>query len=145
MSQAIKFNGGGHVNHEFFWESLAPAAEEGGVPPAAGSELAKLIAASFGSHEDFVKNFTATTIAVQGSGWGWLAYNKQTKELEIRTTANQDRLCDQSAALVPLLTIDVWEHAYYLDYQNVRPKFMEEIWKVVNWKKVGERLAAAQA
>ena len=79
-----------------------------------------------------VKNYSATAVAVQGSGWGWLAYNKQTKELEIRTTFNQDRLSDQSAALVPLLTLDVWEHAYYLDYQNLRPKFIEEIWKVVN-------------
>lgn len=65
--------------------------------------------------------------------------------MEIRTTANQDRLSDQSAALVPLLTLDVWEHAYYLDYQNLRPKFIEEIWKVVNWGKVAERLAAAKA
>ena len=84
--------------------------------PTADSDLGKLITSSFGSHDDFVKNFSAATIGVQGSGWGWLAYNKQTKELEIRTTFNQDRLVDQSAALVPLLTVDVWEHAYYLDY-----------------------------
>ena len=116
LSQAIKFNGGGHVNHEFFWESLAPISEGGGVVPTADSDLGKLITSSFGSHDDFVKNFSAATIGVQGSGWGWLAYNKQTKELEIRTTFNQDRLVDQSAALVPLLTVDVWEHAYYLDY-----------------------------
>lgn len=76
LSQGIKFNGGGHVNHEFFWESLAPISEGGGVAPAADSDLGKLISKSFGSHEDFVKNFSAATVAVQGSGWGWLAYNK---------------------------------------------------------------------
>lgn len=143
LSQAIKFNGGGHVNHEFFWDNLAPISAGGGVAPAADSDLGKLMAKCFGSHEDFVKNFTASTVGVQGSGWGWLAYNKQTKELEIRTTFNQDRLCDQSASLVPIMTVDIWEHAYYLDYQNVRPKFMEEIWKIINWTKVAERLAAA--
>lgn len=116
LSQGIKFNGGGHLNHEFFWESLAPISGGGGVAPASDSALGKLIAHSFGSFDDFVKGFSAQTVAVQGSGWGWLAYNKQTKELEIRTTFNQDRLCDQSPNLVPLLTIDVWEHAYYLDY-----------------------------
>ena len=145
LSQGIKFNGGGHLNHEFFWDSLAPVSNGGGVLPAAGSDLHKMLTHSFGSVENFITFFSANTAAVQGSGWGWLAYNKTSKELEFRTTANQDRLCDQGAHLVPLLTIDIWEHAYYIDYQNVRPTFMKEIWKIVNWGKVAERLAAAKS
>ena len=98
----------------------------------------------FGSIEKFQQFFNANTAAVQGSGWGWLAFNKNSGGLEFRTTSNQDRLVDQGAHLVPLLTIDIWEHAYYLDYQNVRPNFMTEIWKVVNWAKIAERYAAAK-
>merc|ERR1712086_1089920 len=116
LSQAIKFNGGGHVNHEFFWESLAPVANGGGVAPATDSDLGSSLTKAFGSFDNFVANFSASTVGIQGSGWGWLAYNKQTGDLEIRTTANQDRLVDQGAHLVPLLTVDVWEHAYYLDF-----------------------------
>ncbi len=81
----------------------------------------------------FREQFANTCAAQFGSGWGWLAYNKQTKELEIRTTANQDRLSDQSPALVPLLTVDVWEHAYYIDYRNARAKYVETFWNLVNW------------
>ena len=74
-----------------------------------------------------------------------MAYNKASQKLEFYTTANQDRLFEKGAFLVPLLTIDIWEHAYYLDYLNVRPNYLNEIWKVVNWSKVAERLAAAKA
>ena len=145
LSQAIKFNGGGHLNHEFFWDNLAPIGNGGGELPKQGSDLHKMISEEWGSVDSFISHFSANTAAVQGSGWGWLAYNKSTKQLEFRTTANQDRLCDQGAHLVPLLTIDIWEHAYYLDYQNVRPNFMKEIWKIVNWKVVEERLAQAKS
>ena len=145
LSQGIKFNGGGHLNHEFFWESLAPVANGGGVQPASGSALEKAISHDFGSVDKLIAFFSANTAAVQGSGWGWLAYNKNSGHLEFRTTANQDRLADQGAHLVPILTIDIWEHAYYLDYQNVRPNFMKEIWKVVNWSKVAERYEAASS
>ena len=144
LSQAIKFNGGGHLNHEFFWESLAPPTCGGGSQPASDSPLGQAITRDFGSYDNFVKIFSANTAAIQGSGWGWLAYNKNSKGLEYRTTFNQDRLVDQGAHLVPLLTIDIWEHAYYLDYQNLRPKFMTEIWKVVNWAKVAQRYEAAR-
>ena len=145
LSQGIKFNGGGHLNHEFFWESLAPVNNGGGKLPSEDSPLHKAITHEWGSMENFINHFNTNTAAVQGSGWGWLAYNKSTKELEFHTTANQDRLSDKGAHLVPLLTVDIWEHAYYLDYQNVRPNFMNEIWKVVNWGKVEERYAAAHA
>ena len=143
LSQKIKFNGGGHLNHEFFWDNLCPVAES--KVPAEGSDLSNAINSSFGSLDKFIAHFSANTAAVQGSGWGWLAYNKTSGDLEFRTSANQDRLADQGAHLVPLLTIDIWEHAYYLDYMNVRPNFMKEIWKIVNWNKVAERYAAAKA
>jgi len=116
LTQGIKFNGGGHMNHEFFWESLAPVGKGGGELPKEGSALEKAISKSFGSMDDMITHFSANTGAVQGSGWGWLAYNKTTKEVEFRTTFNQDRLVDQGAYLVPILTIDIWEHAYYVDY-----------------------------
>ena len=145
LSQGVKFNGGGHLNHEFFWDSLSPIGERGGFLPAEGSDLHTALTQAFGSVDNFISHFSANTAAVQGSGWGWLAYNKTSGDLEFRTTANQDRLADQGAHLVPLLTIDIWEHAYYLDYQNVRPSFMKEIWKIVNWDVVADRLAAARA
>ena len=142
LTQGIKFNGGGHLNHEFFWDNLAPVGEQGGKIPAADSDLSKAVVHAFGSFDALIAHFSAHTAAVQGSGWGWLAYNKTSGDVEFRTTANQDRL---EGNLVPLLTIDIWEHAYYIDYQNVRPNFMNEIWKVVNWSKVGERYAAAKS
>ena len=143
LSQGIKFNGGGHMNHEFFWENLSPISEKGGKLPAYNSDLHGLITKSFGSFDGFFKVFNAGTAAVQGSGWGWLAYNKVSGDVEFRTTANQDRLCDESNHLSPLLTVDIWEHAYYLDYENVRPKFLAGVWKIMNWEKVEERLAKA--
>ena len=87
---------------------------------------------------------TATTVAVQGSGWGWLGYNPKTMLLEIATCANQDPL-QPTTGLVPLLGIDVWEHAYYVDYRNVRPEYVSSIWDVINWDVVEKRLITAQA
>ena len=81
LSQAIKFNGGGHLNHEFFWESLSPVGEAGGVLPEAGSKLDNAINEAFGSVDKFIAHFSANTAAVQGSGWGWLAYNKTSGDL----------------------------------------------------------------
>ena len=110
--------------------------------PVSGTPLDKAIFQSFGSVDAFITYFNANTAAVQGSGWGWLAYNKTTKELEFRTTANQDTL---DGNYVPILGIDVWEHAYYIDYRNVRPDYLKAIWKVVNWAKAAERYEAASA
>lgn len=97
----------------------------------------------FGSFETLVEKFNTQTAAVQGSGWGWLGYNKTSKRLEIATTVNQDPL-QATTGLVPLLGIDVWEHAYYLDYLNARPDYLKAVWQVVNWKNVAERLVVAQ-
>ena len=137
MQQAIKFNGGGHVNHSIFWTNLCPVKD---FTPPSGA-LAAAIDARFGSLEAMQKEFNATAAGVQGSGWGWLGYDKKTKSLAIAPTSNQDPL-EATTGLVPLLGVDVWEHAYYLDYKNVRPDYLNAIWSIVNWKNVGERFAA---
>lgn len=133
LQSAIKFNGGGHVNHTLFWENLAPR-KEGGEPQG---DLLKAIESSFGSLEKLIEEMSAKSAAVQGSGWGWLAMHPQKKSLLVATCQNQDPLSTQN--LVPLLGIDVWEHAYYLQYKNVRPDYLKAIWQVINWKCVNKR------
>uniref|UniRef100_A0A804QPE1 Superoxide dismutase n=1 Tax=Zea mays TaxID=4577 RepID=A0A804QPE1_MAIZE len=133
---AIKFNGGGHVNHSIFWKNLKPISEGGGEPPH--GKLGWAIDEDFGSFEALVKRMNAEGAALQGSGWVWLALDKEAKKLSVETTANQDPLVTKGASLVPLLGIDVWEHAYYLQYKNVRPDYLNNIWKVMNWKYAGE-------
>jgi superoxide dismutase, Fe-Mn family len=104
--------------------------------------LSEAIIGQFGSLDKFIDRFNAQTAAVQGSGWGWLAYDKVNTRLVISTCSNQDPV--SAAGLVPLLGVDVWEHAYYLQYKNARPDYLKAIWKVVNWKNVGERYEAAR-
>lgn len=133
---AVRNNGGGFVNHNFYWESLAPQA--GGEPPAE-SPLAAAIQKAFGDFGAFKEKLTAATIGRFGSGWGWLSVDKQ-GGLVIHSTANQDS--PLSEGLVPLLTCDVWEHAYYLNYQNRRADYVTAWWNLVNWKKVAERYSA---
>lgn len=135
LQQAIKFNGGGHLNHSIFWTNLAPVNKGGGEKPKA--ELLKAIQAQFGSLEHLIELLSTITIGIQGSGWGWLGYDRVQKKIIITTCANQDPLCVKK--YVPLLGIDVWEHAYYLDYKNVRADYVKNIFKVVNWKNVEER------
>lgn len=139
--QAIKFNGGGHLNHSIFWNNLAPAGKGGGEIES--GDLLAMIESQYNSLEEFQTKFSGITAAVQGSGWGWLGYDTVNKKLSITTTANQDPL-EATTGLKPLLGIDVWEHAYYLDYKNVRPDYLKEIWKIVNWKDVESRLADAK-
>jgi superoxide dismutase, Fe-Mn family len=140
LQNAIQFNGGGHINHSIFWTNLAPEGNGGGGAPE--GELAKAISAEFGSFEKFVETFNAKTGAVQGSGWGWLGYDKGKKKLEIATCQNQDPL--STKGLVPLLGVDVWEHAYYLQYKNLRPEYLKNIWRVVNWSNVQQRFENAK-
>jgi Fe-Mn family superoxide dismutase len=139
--QAIKFNGGGHVNHTIFWKNLAPPKKGGGEPPI--GDLKTLIDNQYGNLDNLVAKMSTATVAVQGSGWGWLGYDKVNGKLSIVATSNQDPL-EASTGLVPLLGIDVWEHAYYLDYKNVRADYVKNIWKIVNWHDVGERLKSAK-
>eukprot|EP00252_Welwitschia_mirabilis_P008716 TRINITY_DN2080_c0_g1_i1.p1 TRINITY_DN2080_c0_g1~~TRINITY_DN2080_c0_g1_i1.p1 ORF type:complete len:227 (+),score=26.34 TRINITY_DN2080_c0_g1_i1:120-800(+) len=134
LQSAIKFNGGGHVNHSIFWKNLCPAKEGGGEPPKGA--LAKAIEEEFGSLNALIQKMNAAGAAVQGSGWVWLGLNKELKSLVVETTPNQDPLVTKG--LLPLLGIDVWEHAYYLQYKNVRPDYLKNIWNVMNWKYAGE-------
>ncbi|XP_047326957.1 superoxide dismutase [Mn], mitochondrial-like [Impatiens glandulifera] len=136
LQNAIKFNGGGHINHSIFWNNLAPVSEGGGEPPKGSFGWA--IDADFGSFEALVRTMTAEGVALQGSGWVWLGLDKDLKTLVIETTVNQDPLVTKGPSLVPLIGIDVWEHAYYLQYKNVRPDYLKNIWSVVNWKYASE-------
>jgi Fe-Mn family superoxide dismutase len=139
--QAIRFNGGGHVNHTIFWKNLAPPKKGGGEPPT--GDLKTLIDNQYGNLDNLIAKMSTATVAVQGSGWGWLGFDKVNGKLSIVATSNQDPL-EATTGLVPLLGIDVWEHAYYLDYKNVRADYVKNIWKIVNWQDVGERLKSAK-
>ncbi|KAH7882106.1 manganese superoxide dismutase [Phlebopus sp. FC_14] len=137
LQSALKFNGGGHINHSLFWKNLSPTSEHGGK--LADGPLKKALERDFGSVEDFKKKFNTTTAAIQGSGWGWLGYNPTTKKLEITTTANQDPLISH----VPILGVDIWEHAFYLQYYNVKADYLSAIWNVINFKEAEHRFVEA--
>ncbi|TDH73417.1 hypothetical protein CCR75_009236 [Bremia lactucae] len=137
---ALKFNGGGHVNHSIFWTNLAPKNHGGGGEPEGA--LRKAIEEDFGSFDNLKNTMAAKSVGVQGSGWGWLGYSPETERVGVVTTANQDPC--STTGFIPLLGIDVWEHAYYLQYKNVRPDYLKAIWQVVNWKNVEERYLAAK-
>jgi Fe-Mn family superoxide dismutase len=141
LQSAIRFNGGGHVNHSIFWTNLASPKSGGGGKPT--GELLKEIEKEWGSFENFVNKMNTVTGAIQGSGWGWLGYNKETKRLQIATCPNQDPLLAVHG-LTPLLGLDVWEHAYYLQYKNARADYLKAIWNVVNWKNVADRFNEAK-
>ncbi|TKA64353.1 Superoxide dismutase [Mn], mitochondrial [Cryomyces minteri] len=129
----MKFNGGGHINHSLFWKNLAPAgsAETSGV---AGSKLKAVIKHKWGSQEAFETAFSAALLGIQGSGWGWLV-KKANGELEIVTTKDQDPI----TGATPIVGVDMWEHAYYLQYLNGKAAYVENIWKIINWKVAEER------
>ena len=135
LQSAIKFNGGGNINHSIFWTNLAPVSKGGGTPPT--GPLAEALNKAFGSLDNFITDMNTKTVAIQGSGWGWLGLCPKKKTLHISTCSNQDPLV--ISGLIPLLGLDVWEHAYYLQYKNVRADYLKAIWQVVNWKNVAER------
>jgi Fe-Mn family superoxide dismutase len=139
ISAAVRNNGGGHWNHTFFWESLAPNA--GGAPTG---ELADAINAAFGSFDEFKTKLATAGVTRFGSGWTWLIVKEG--KLEIISTPNQDNPLMDVAEVkgTPILGVDVWEHAYYLKYQNRRPDYLAAIWNVINWSKIAERFAAAK-
>eukprot|EP00045_Choanoeca_perplexa_P015427 m.193711 g.193711 ORF g.193711 m.193711 type:complete len:222 (+) comp16984_c0_seq1:46-711(+) len=143
LHQAIRFNGGGNLNHELFWNNMASPSDGGGALPAGGA-IESAIVSTFGSFDNFQAAFKAKSLGVQGSGWCWLAYDTAVKSVVIATTANQDPL-ESTTGLKPLLGVDVWEHAYYLDYENRRPDYIDNIWPVINWNEVETRLKAASA
>jgi superoxide dismutase, Fe-Mn family len=137
---AIRFNGGGHVNHSFFWTILTAPGKEGERPKG---DLLRAIEKDYGSFEIFLEKFNADAIAIQGSGWAWLGYHKAEKKLKIATSPNQDPISLQG--LIPIIGIDVWEHAYYLQYKNVRADYVKAFWKVINWSTVEQHFAKALA
>jgi len=132
---AVRNNGGGHANHTFFWEIMAPNA--GGQPTG---DIKVAIDEAFGSFDDMKAAFKTAATGRFGSGWAWLVINNG--KLEITSTANQDSPLMEGKT--PVLGLDVWEHAYYLKYKNVRPDYIEAFWNVVNWDKVNEYFAAAK-
>jgi Fe-Mn family superoxide dismutase len=136
---AVRNHGGGHHNHTLFWRSMAPA-KGAKAAPAASSALAAAIAGAFGSHESFVAQFTKAAGSLFGSGWVWLSAGGG--KLQVESTANQDS--PLSAGRVPLVGLDVWEHAYYLKYQNRRAEYVEAWWNVVDWHAVDERFRAVK-
>ena len=135
VRKVIQNNGGGHVNHTMFWEIMGPKA--GGQP---NGLIGDQIIQDFGDFETFKKEFNTKTAAQFGSGWGWLVFKGG--KLEIVTTANQDNPLSQG--LYPILGNDVWEHAYYLKYNNRRPDYLAAWWSVVNWEAVNKRFEQAQ-
>ncbi|KAL5010217.1 hypothetical protein ScPMuIL_012522 [Solemya velum] len=138
LTPALRFNGGGHINHSIFWEVLSPSG--GGEPTG---DLMHQIKRDFGSFEDMKKELTRVSLSVQGSGWGWIGLNPLNLRLKIVACPNQDPL-QPTTGLIPIFGIDVWEHAYYLQYKNVRPDYISAIWNVANWENVAKRLADAK-
>jgi len=132
----VRNNGGGHVNHTMFWQIMKP---NGGGQPM--GNIATQIQADFGDFETFKKTFNEATAKQFGSGWGWLVWKGG--KLAVVTTPNQDNPLSQG--LYPILGNDVWEHAYYLKYQNKRPDYLAAWWNVVNWDEVNKRFATAQS
>ncbi|HGD2968392.1 TPA: superoxide dismutase SodA [Streptococcus agalactiae] len=136
IRQAVINNGGGHLNHALFWELMSP--EETQI----SQELSEDINATFGSFEDFKAAFTAAATGRFSSGWAWLVVNAEGK-LEVLSTANQDTPIMEGKK--PILGLDVWEHAYYLNYRNVRPNYIKAFFEIINWNKVNELYQAAKA
>jgi Fe-Mn family superoxide dismutase len=142
----VRNNLGGHVNHSMFWQIMAPVGKGGGGAPT--GELADAINAAFGSFDNFKTQFAAACTGRFGSGWGWLCWDADAKKLAICSTPNQDNpLMGKAIAGCggkPILGLDVWEHAYYLKYQNKRPDYVTAWWGVVNWGQVAKNFAAVK-
>jgi Fe-Mn family superoxide dismutase len=139
-NMAVRNNGGGHYNHSLFWTVMAPNA--GGLP---GGELAAAIERDFGSFDAFKEKFSTAGATRFGSGWAWLCVHAGGR-LEVCSTPNQDNplMPGVGCGGTPILGMDVWEHAYYLHYQNRRPDYISAFWNVVNWAEVGRRYAAGK-
>lgn len=139
LRQAVRNNGGGHANHSLFWQVMSPTG--GGLPQGA---LAAAIDADLGGFENFKTEFTKAAISRFGSGWAWLGVDPSGK-LHVESSANQDNplMLGIGSGNTPILGLDVWEHAYYLKYQNRRPEYIAAFYNVVDWNEVARRFAAA--
>ncbi|HSA75041.1 MAG TPA: superoxide dismutase [Candidatus Nitrosocosmicus sp.] len=129
---AINFNGGGFDNHRIFWNNMTP--NGGGEPQG---PIAEAIDKTFGSFANFKEKFTTSTVAIQGSGWGWLIFDSTNNKVDYKSMPNQTS--PRTEGLIPLLGCDVWEHAYYLKYQNKRPDYVNAWWNLINWQDVNDR------
>jgi Fe-Mn family superoxide dismutase len=141
LSRELSFHGSGHLLHCLFWKNMAPAGNGGGGKP--GGDLARALGRSFGSVEAFQSQFAAAAGAVEGSGWAILAWEPVGKNLVILQAEKHQNLT--MWGVTPLLVLDVWEHAYYLKYQNRRPEYIKAFWNVINWADVGRRLQACMS
>ena len=137
LEKDLAFNLGGHVNHSIFWTNLSP---DGGDKPI--GELASALDDNFGSFDKFTAHFTAAALGVQGSGWAALTWDSIGQKLLINQFFDQQS--NFAAGSVPLLLLDVWEHAYYLDYKNVRADYVKAFWNIANWANVQDRFSAAR-
>ncbi|CAE6393610.1 unnamed protein product [Rhizoctonia solani] len=142
LQSAIKFNGGGHINHSLFWKNLAPAGSTGLVTKNGEQELetpnlASSIKRDFKTLDKFKERFNQEALGIQGSGWAWLALHTGNQRLDIITTPNQDPVLPPH---VPLFGVDMWEHAFYLQYKNVKPDYLSAIWNVINFHEAEKRL-----
>ncbi len=140
-SRELSFNASGHVNHTLFWLTMAPEGRGGGGKPS--GELAEAINRDFGSFEAFTKHFKAAAGAVEGGGWGWLVHEPVSATLQVLQAEKQQNLTVWGVS--PLLGVDVWEHAYYLKYQNRRAEYIDAFMNVINWDAVAGLFAAARA
>ncbi|KFX97867.1 hypothetical protein O988_04640 [Pseudogymnoascus sp. VKM F-3808] len=140
LQAAIRFNAGGHINHTLFWENLTPASETAASPAASGApQLVTALTSQWGSVDVFKGKFEETLLGLQGSGWGWLVQDVETGLLEIITSKDQDIV---PKGKKPLLGVDMWEHAYYLQYFNNKKEYVAGIWNVINWTVVEKRLGS---
>ena len=137
LEKDLAFNLGGHVNHSIFWTNMSP---DGGDKPT--GDLASAIDDNFGSFDKFTAHFTAAAMGVQGSGWAALTWDSIGQNLLINQFFDQQS--NFAAGSVPLLLLDVWEHAYYLDYKNVRADYVKAFWNIANWANVQQRFGAAR-
>ncbi|KAH0538317.1 hypothetical protein FGG08_005091 [Glutinoglossum americanum] len=140
LQQAVKFNGGGHINHSLFWENLTPAGSPG-ASHEAGPHVRKAITERWGGEEKFKDAFTKVLLGLQGSGWGWLVRDEEFGSLEIITTKDQDPV---PAGKVPIFGVDMWEHAYYLQYLNNKAEYIKGIWHIINWDTAEKRYSGGR-
>ena len=138
LQRGLNFNGGGHINHSLFWKNLAPTSQGGGQLDS--GELRTAIDRDFGGLEEMKNKFNAALAGIQGSGWGWLGYHAESGRLDIITTANQDPLVSHT----PIIGVDAWEHAFYLQYKNDKATYFKNIWNVINFEEAEKRLVAAK-
>ncbi|QPG74326.1 Superoxide dismutase [Mn], mitochondrial [Brettanomyces nanus] len=140
LQQNVKFHGGGYKNHCLFWDNLSPTKNGGGELPASSSGLYKKVIDEYGSFDNLIKDTNAKLAGVQGSGWAFIVKNKENGAVEVVQRYNQDTV---SGNLVPLLALDAWEHAYYLQYQNRKADYFKAIWNVINWAEASKRFDQA--